>query len=144
MITQAIFNEWVNEYSDIIKEEIESRIIAEDAIDTGLMLSTVDYDLNGAANSYNLTFHIQDYGKFVDEGTVYITPREFYKKTIIGMANRFERFISTKKSKRQRLNVDSYVSVFTDTYGELQLQVSSVDRAKNTWWVLKINGLTDL
>jgi hypothetical protein len=144
MITFAEFNEYVNEFSDLIKSEIENRIIQEEAIDTGLMLATVDYDLSGAANSYNLTFHIQDYGKFVDEGTIYITPREFYKKTIITMANRFERFLRQKQTKRNRLNVDSYITISEDSYGELALQVSTIDRQKNTWFVVKINGKTDL
>jgi len=136
MITQAKFNEYVKDFSEAVRDEIQSRIIAEDAIDTGLMFRTVDYDLNGGANKFNLTFHIQDYGKFVDEGTRYITPREFYKKTLIKMANRFERYVKDKN--------DGYVTISTDIYGELELQISLVDRTKNTWWILKMNGRTDL
>lgn len=137
MITQAKFNDYVKEFAEDVRDEIQSRIIAEDAIDTGRLFRTVDYDLSGGANKFRITFNQQDYGKFVDEGTRYITPREFYKATIIKMANRFERYVKDKRTR-------SYVTISTDAYGEIDLQISTNDTFNKTWWVVNMSGKSDL
>jgi len=64
LITQAKFNEYVKEFAEAVRDEIQARIIAEDAIDTGRLFRTVDYDLTGGANKYKISFNQQDYGKF--------------------------------------------------------------------------------
>jgi len=137
MITQAKFNDYVKEFAEDVRDEIQSRIISENAIDTGRLFRTVDYDLTGGANKFKIDFDMMYYGKWVDEGTDNITPRDFYKQTIIKMANRFERYVKDKRTR-------SYVTIEKDIYGEIGLQISTNDTFNKTWWVVRMGGKSNM
>jgi len=62
--------------------EIISEIIRKDVIKTGALKNSIDYELIETSDGLEIRFKMLEYGKFVDEGTIYIKPREFFQKVI--------------------------------------------------------------
>lgn len=62
------------ETRDIIVADIERQHL----IKTGTLRDSIDFNIQGN----ELHFTMVDYGKFLDEGTIYISPREFFTKHI--------------------------------------------------------------
>lgn len=138
MITMAKFNEYVKDFADDTTRKVLDKIIEVDAIDTGRLFESVDARIGGAARSYTLNMNMVEYGKFVDEGTIKITPREFFKNIILEQANSFRKYIKDKGDIR------SYVTLNEDVYGSIDLQISVNDAFNKTWWVLKMKGKSDI
>lgn len=70
--------ERLRRHGEAVKGEIKQKIISTDTIKTGDLLRSVDY--LQVVNS--IQFSMLDYGKFTDEGTIYIAPRKFFNETI--------------------------------------------------------------
>ena len=64
------------------KKKIIAKIIKEKAIKTGNLKNSISYNVKKAGGSYVIEFSMIDYGHYVDEGTRYIRPREFFDKVI--------------------------------------------------------------
>ena len=138
MITMANFNNWVKDFADDTTNKVLDRIILVDAIDTGRLFESIESKVGGGARSYTINMNMVEYGKFVDEGTIKITPREFFKDIIIKQANSFRKYIKDKGDIR------SYVTFNEDTYGSLDLQISVNDAYNKTWWVVKMKGNSNI
>ncbi len=65
-------------FGDLTKNAIEKKIKKTKTIDTGALLKSIDYKIT----KKGVEFSMLDYGKFTDEGTKYIRPREFFNKVI--------------------------------------------------------------
>jgi len=63
---------------EVIKKDIRYK----KAIDTGRLLGSITYQVSNRGNGFQIDFFMVDYGKYVDEGTIYIKAREFYKRNI--------------------------------------------------------------
>lgn len=72
----------LNRFGQDTVDEIISEIIRKDVIKTGALKNSIDYELIETGNGLEIRFKMLDYGKFVDEGTIYIRPREFFQKVI--------------------------------------------------------------
>jgi len=75
---RAFLKDWANN----TKRKIKNRILAVDAIDTGRLLDSIDWNMDFDGDEAKITFEMVEYGKFVDEGTVYISPRKFFNDII--------------------------------------------------------------
>ena len=63
---------------EVIKKDIRYK----KAIDTGRLLGSITYQIYDGRNGLKIDFFMVDYGKYVDEGTIYIKAREFFKRNI--------------------------------------------------------------
>jgi hypothetical protein len=63
---------------DLIKRDIRYK----DAIRTGKLLGSITYQLYERSGNIEVDFFMIDYGKYVDEGTIYIKARRFFKQNI--------------------------------------------------------------
>jgi len=64
------------------KKEIIKKIIKVGAIRTGNLKNSIAYNVKKSGGSYVIEFSMIDYGNYVDEGTKYIEPREFFNQVI--------------------------------------------------------------
>jgi len=70
------------DWAEKTKDDIVDKIIKEGAVDTGQLRDSIDYDIKEKSGLYSVKFEMVEYGQFVDEGTKYIRPREFFNKVI--------------------------------------------------------------
>lgn len=63
---------------DVIKKDIQYK----NAIRTGKLLGSITYQLYERSGTIEIDFFMVDYGKYVDEGTIYIKARRFFKDNI--------------------------------------------------------------
>lgn len=78
-------------FSKETKDRIKRKIADVEAIRTGDLLRSIDYELKMNGEDFEVDFFMIDYGKFVDEGTKYIRPREFFVKVIEQETRSFEK-----------------------------------------------------
>jgi hypothetical protein len=76
---ERVLEQMANDTVAAIKSEIQY----QDLIRTGTLLGSIDWRwIRGNEMEPEVEFIMVDYGKYLDEGTRYITAREFFKKTI--------------------------------------------------------------
>jgi hypothetical protein len=75
---KSILHQFGRETVNVIKKDIRYK----KAIDTGKLLGSITYQIYDGRNGLQIDFFMIDYGKYVDEGTIYIKAREFYKRNI--------------------------------------------------------------
>jgi hypothetical protein len=85
MVIRNNFGKGLSKFGRVTANEIKNDIIRKNVIDTGALLRSINFFQVG---NY-LEFSMLDYGKFTDEGTIYIRPREYFIKTINNMADKF-------------------------------------------------------
>jgi len=81
------------------KRRIERKIVSVGAVRTGNLLDSIDYDIKESGDEFDIEFSMIDYGKFVDEGTRYIRPRNFFKDVIEDETKKFERDLEKELEK---------------------------------------------
>lgn len=64
------------------QKKIVQKIIKVGAVKTGNLKKSIAYNIIKKGDSYEIEFSMIDYGQYVDEGTEYIKPREFFVKVI--------------------------------------------------------------
>lgn len=69
-------------FGEQTKKKIVQKIIRVGAIRTGNLKKSIAYNIVKKGDSYEIEFSMIDYGIYVDEGTKYIKPREFFVKVI--------------------------------------------------------------
>jgi hypothetical protein len=72
----------LNDFGRDTVDDIVSEIVRKNVIKTGALKNSIDYDIFNEGDDLVIRFEMIEYGKFVDEGTIYITPREFFNKVI--------------------------------------------------------------
>lgn len=78
-------------------DKIVDRINAVGAVRTGTLRDSIDFRINESNGEYSIEFEMVEYGKYVDEGTRYIEPREFFVKVIEEETERYlESIIETE------------------------------------------------
>lgn len=82
-------------------DKIVDKINAVGAVRTGMLRDSIDFKVEYRDGEYSINFEMVDYGKFVDEGTRYIEPREFFVKVIEDEAERFLESIVEKEIEEQ-------------------------------------------
>lgn len=75
---------------DVIKKDIRYK----NAIRTGKLLGSITYQLYERGGNIEVDFFMVEYGKFVDEGTIYIKARNFFKENIQKQYKKWEKDIS--------------------------------------------------
>lgn len=88
------------------KDRIRRKIYDVDAIKTGDLLRSIDYKLKMNGEDFEVDFFMIDYGVFVDEGTKYIRPREFFVKVIEQETNNFEKDLEDEIEKEIYKSID--------------------------------------
>jgi hypothetical protein len=78
MNERITFAELLRRWAESVKGEIKQEIIRTDTIKTGNLLRSADYTQQGE----RIQFSMLDYGKFTDEGTRKITPRNYFAPII--------------------------------------------------------------
>lgn len=81
------------------KRRIERKIVSVGAVRSGKLLGSIDYDIKGSGDEFDIEFSMIDYGKFVDEGTRYIQPRHFFNEVIEDETKKFERDLEKELEK---------------------------------------------
>lgn len=81
----------INEFGSDTVDAIVNEIIKKDVIKTGALKASIDYDIIRNDDDITIQFKMLNYGKFVDEGTVYIKAREFFQKVIEKQTQRFSK-----------------------------------------------------
>ncbi len=79
----------------VIKKDIRYK----NAIKTGKLLGSIDYQLYERNGKIEVDFFMVDYGKYVDEGTKYIKARKFFNDNINKQYKKWEDDISDAYSK---------------------------------------------
>lgn len=85
-VIKKVMEDWAENTVD----DIVNKIVKEGAVDTGQLRDSIDYDIRENNDKITISFEMVEYGKFVDEGTKYIRPREFFNKVIEKNANDLE------------------------------------------------------
>lgn len=67
-----------NDTVKVIKEDIRYKKL----IRTGKLLGSISYKLVKKSDGFGVEFLMVEYGKFVDEGTIYIKAQKFFKDNI--------------------------------------------------------------
>ena len=67
-----------NETVQIIKSEIESQGL----VVTGALRDSIDYELIEYPDTVDVSFRMIYYGEFLDKGTIYIDPHDFFQVNI--------------------------------------------------------------
>jgi hypothetical protein len=80
---------------DVIKKDIRYK----NAIKTGKLLGSIEYQLKERSGNVEVDFFMVEYGKYVDEGTIYIKARNFFKENIDKQYKKWEKEISDAVSK---------------------------------------------
>jgi hypothetical protein len=80
----------LEDWAEDTKSEIVNKIISKGAVDTGRLRDSIGFEVKEESDTYKVYFEMVDYGKFVDEGTIYIRPREFFNKVIEENVNNLE------------------------------------------------------
>jgi hypothetical protein len=75
---KSILHQFGRETVGVIKKDIRYK----KAIDTGKLLGSITYQIYDGRDGLKVDFFMIDYGKYVDEGTIYIKAREFFKRNI--------------------------------------------------------------
>jgi len=78
-------------------DKIVDKINSVGAVRTGALRDSIDFRVNERGGEYTIEFEMIDYGKYVDEGTRYIEPREFFVKVIEEEAERYLESIIEKE-----------------------------------------------
>lgn len=73
---------FLSDFGLLTKKKIVDKIIQVNAIRTGDLKRSISYNVNKKGDSYEIEFSMIDYGQYVDQGTKYIEPREFFVKII--------------------------------------------------------------
>ena len=68
---------------------IDAEIKGQNLIKTGALQKSVQYDVTESGTTYELKFSQIYYGEFLDKGTKYISPREFFDKNISKQMNKY-------------------------------------------------------
>ena len=63
-------------------ERIRRNIRYKDLIKTGKLLGSIEYKVINTNNNFELQFYMVEYGKFLDEGTIYIKAQKFFNDII--------------------------------------------------------------
>ena len=79
---KKILKDILIDWAEKTKDDIVDKIIKEGAVDTGQLRDSIDYEIKEKTDIYSVKFEMVEYGIFVDEGTKYIRPREFFNKII--------------------------------------------------------------
>ena len=83
------FRKELTRFADDIVDNIVSEIERVGAIRTGTLKNSIDYNIFIDSDGINIEFSMIEYGKFVDEGTIYIKAREFFTKIIERDSDRY-------------------------------------------------------
>lgn len=75
---------------DVIKKDIRYK----NAIRTGKLLGSITYQLYERNGDIEVDFFMVDYGKYVDEGTIYIKAINFFKENIDKQYKKWQKDIS--------------------------------------------------
>ena len=75
---KSTLHQYGRETVDVIKKDIRYK----KAIDTGKLLGSITYQIYDKGDGFEIDFFMVDYGKYVDEGTIYIKAREFFIRNI--------------------------------------------------------------
>lgn len=70
------------DYGQDTVDKIRQRIIDTETIDTGQLLNSINFTVTPNANSFVIDFSMMEYGRYTDEGTVYINARKFFADVI--------------------------------------------------------------
>ena len=70
-----VLNELAKETENIIIQKIEDKKL----IKTGALKASITYDIDSTGD---IEFDMIYYGEYLDKGTKYITPRDFFESTI--------------------------------------------------------------
>jgi len=75
---KKILKNYGDETVRIIKDDIRYKKL----IRTGKLLGSISYKIVNKSGGIGIEFFMIDYGKFVDEGTIYIKAQNFFKENI--------------------------------------------------------------
>ena len=75
---KKVLNDYGIETVKIIKNDIRYKKL----IRTGKLLGSISYKVVNKSGGLGIEFFMVDYGKFVDEGTIYIKAQKFFKENI--------------------------------------------------------------
>jgi hypothetical protein len=89
----------LNEFGRETVDAIVSDIVRKDVIKTGVLKNSIDYDIFNDGDTIRIQFKMVEYGKYVDEGTRYIEPREFFNKVIERKTNEFSKDLEDEIEK---------------------------------------------
>jgi hypothetical protein len=89
----------LNDFGRRTVDAIVSDIVRKNVIKTGALKNSIDYDIFSDSEGVKIQFKMIEYGKYVDEGTIYIEPREFFNKVIEKQTELFSRDLEDEIEK---------------------------------------------
>jgi hypothetical protein len=89
----------LDEFGRETVDDIVNDIVRKDVIKTGALKNSIDYDIFNDGDTIRIQFKMIEYGKYVDEGTRYIEPREFFNKVIERKTNEFSKDLEDEIEK---------------------------------------------
>jgi len=87
---KKVLNDYGNDTVKVIKEDIRFKKL----IRTGTLLGSITFKLVKKNDGFGVEFFMVEYGKFVDQGTVYIKAQKFFKDNIKKQYSKWEQRIN--------------------------------------------------
>jgi len=89
-------NKGLRGWAESVKKDIIREIIRTKTIDTGALLSSINYSparYSGGLGQWFFEFSMLDYGIYTDRGTRTIAARNFFEKVIVQNTDNLDQFI---------------------------------------------------